>query len=138
MFNPENDLTAIQNFLIQDPKIINIMGLSGKTHVEISKRIIKRSKWDDLVDGEKRLCIYSIPSRSTRIEVLFEEMIEIDCHVPAGEDYKARQIIGRVVDIVNNARIGGRYLKSKGYLGELSTMSKYYCCGNRFGYYSPI
>ena len=138
VYNPEKDLTAIQNIVMADNEILKLLDLEGKSRIEIAKKIIKRSQWDDLADSNKRLCIYSLPSRTTRNSILFDEIIEIDCHVPASRDFEARQVIGRAVDVLNNKRIDGRYLNFKGSLGELSTMQGFYCFGCRFGYYSPF
>lgn len=138
MYDIEGDLTAIQNVLIPDAKILSLLDLTGATSVNIAKRIIKRSQWNDLVGSDKRLSLYPLPARSTRNEILFEQMIEISCHVPSSEDYKARQVIARTIDIINSTRIKGRYLKIRGLPGELPTMSTFYCFGCRFGYYDPI
>lgn len=138
MYNPEADLTAIWKIVSKDVEVLTLLDLAFKTNVEISNRIIRRSRWNNLATNEKRLCIYPRPSRPTRNDILFEEIIEIDCHVPAIDDYKAMKVIGRVVDILNNQRINGRYLQCEGSLGELPTMDGFYCYGVRFGYYSPI
>ena len=137
-YNIDGDLNVIQRMIVNNKDILALLDLTGATNAEIAKRIIKRSKWNDLATSDKRLCIYSVPARPTRIDYLFEELIEIDVHVPATSDYKARQIIGKVVDTLNNKNINGRYIKFKGQLGELSTMDGFYCHGVRFGYFSPI
>jgi hypothetical protein len=138
LFSMESDIDRLQAILRTDAIILSLLDLTSKPQTDIAKRIIKRSKWDDLVNSEKRLCIYPTPTRATRSESLFEEIIEIDCHVPASLDYMARRTIDRVVNLMNNTRINGRYLKFKGSLGELATMSGFYCCGCRFSYYDPI
>lgn len=138
MYIIDDDLNSIQKMLIADKQIMTLLDLIGKSNAEIGKRIIKKSKWDDLATNEKRLCIYPLPSRSTRSDILFEEIIEVDCHVPAIQDHHARQIIGRIVSVLNNRRINGRYIKFKGALGELPTANGFYCYGVRFNYYSPV
>lgn len=137
-YNIDSDINAIQKMIINNKEILALMDLSSATPADIAKKIIKRSKWNDLVTSEKRLCIYFVPARGTRIDYLFEEILEIDCHVPSTQDYKARQIIGKVVDTLNNKSINGRYMQAKPQPGELSTMDGFYCHGVRFGYYSPI
>lgn len=117
---------------------MKLLDLTGKTNAEIAKKVIKRSQWSDLVSSDKRLCVYPLPSRPTGNEILFEEMIEIDCHVPVMEDFKARQVIGRVVTLLKGERINGRYLTFRGQLGELPTATGFYCHGIRFGYFSPL
>lgn len=138
IYNIDADLSAIHRMVVDNPEIIALLGLTGKPVSEVVRKIIKRSQWSDIITSDRRLCVYPLPSRPTRNEILFEEMFEIDCHVPAGEDFKARQVIGKVVDLLNNKSINGRYLKAKGVLGELPTVSGFYCIGVRFGFYSPI
>lgn len=128
----------MQKILIADKEIMRLLDLTGKPNAEIGKRITKKSQWNDLADSNKRLCLYPLRSRPTRNSILFEEIIEIDCHVPAMQDHHARQVIGRVVDVLNNRSINGRYLTFKGQLGELPTATGFYCCGVHFGYYSPV
>ena len=81
--------------------------------------------------------LFFVPASQTKLNHI-REILEIDCHVPATSDFKARQIIGKVVDTLNNKNINGRYIKFKGQLGELSTMDGFYCHGVRFSYYSPV
>lgn len=134
----EKDIDKLQSIIKADATILSLLDLTNKSQVEIAKRIIKRSKWDDLASSEKRLCMYFCPSRLTRNDILFEEMIQIDCHLPASLDYVARRTIDRVVNLINNKQINGRYLKFKGSLGELPTAPGFYCCGVRFGYFNPV
>lgn len=138
MYLLDSDLNAIQRLLIADKEILKLLGLNGKSQIEIAETIIKKSQWNDLVGNSKRLCIYPRPSHSTRNDILFEEVIQIDCHVPSIQDFQARQIIGRVVTVLKNKSINGRYLNPKGIQGELATMQGFYCIGARFGYFSPI
>jgi len=138
IYNIDADMNVLQKLIINDNEILTLLGLDGKTNAEIARKVIKRSQWSDLATSDKRLCVYPLPTRTTRNEIIFEELFEVDCHVPAIEDYKARQIVGKVVDILNNQRINGRYLRAKGVLGELPTVSGFYCIGVRFGFYSPI
>ena len=138
MYDIDGDLVVLQNILMADTNILSLLNLTDETHVTVSKRIIRRSQWNDLVGSDKRLSIYPLPARPTRSEVLFEQMIEIACHVPLSEDYKARQVIARVVNIMSNTRIKGRYIRVRGLPGELTTMPGFYCLGCRFCYYDPI
>ena len=137
-YDIDSDLNVIQRMIINNKEILALLDLTGATNAEIGSRIIKRSKWSDLTSSDKRLCIYFVPARPTRNSIIFEEIIEIDCHVPATSDFKARQIIGKVVDTLNNKSINGRYLQAKPQLGELSTMDGFYCHGVRFSYFSPV
>jgi len=138
LYDIDGDLNRIQKKLIDDKEIMKLLDLTGKTNAEIAKKVIKRSQWSDLVSSDKRLCVYPLPSRPTGNEILFEEMIEIDCHVPVMEDFKARQVIGKVVTLLKGERINGRYLTFRGQLGELPTATGFYCHGIRFGYFSPL
>lgn len=138
MYLLDKDLNAIQRLLIEDKEVLRLMDLTGKPAVDIAEKIIKKSKWDDLAGNSKRICIFPLPSRSTRNEILFEEIIEIDVHVPSLQDFHARQIMGRIVEVLKAKSINGRYLNFKGIEGELATMQGFYCVGVRFGYFSPI
>lgn len=158
MFNPASDLTALQKILNTDPIILNLMDLSGQkltdaankylsnhpgTTLELAKniiiaqRIIKRSQYSDLVDG-KLLCIYFKPSKNTRNDSFKQEVIQIDCHVPALEDYKAYQIQERIKILLHHKKINKCYTYFEGQLGELPTMSGYFCCGSRYKFYRNI
>lgn len=132
MYTPAKDKTAIQSILMANPKILSLMDLTGKTTVEIAKKIIKRSIYTDLATSEKRLCIYFLPSRKLRNQSFYEEVIEIDCHVPANLDYIADQIQEQIVTLINGKKINNRYLYFDGQLGELPTMQGFLCCGSRF------
>lgn len=114
------------------------MGLKDATNLEIAKQIIKRSTWDDLQENQKRICIYFRPSRLSRNDILTNEILQIDCHVPAKQDYIADRIISRVSALLNNKDLNGVYLKFAGQLGELPTMSGFYCVGVRFNFYNPF
>ncbi|NLZ46171.1 MAG: hypothetical protein GX896_05715 [Clostridiales bacterium] len=132
MFQPSKDLTEIQKILINDSEILSLMGLTTATNVEKAKRIIKRSKYDDLATNEIRLCIFFLPARPTRNIVIHEEVIQIDCHVPYSYDYKAYDIQARIFKLLQRKKINKRYLESEGQLGELSTMAGFFCAGNRY------
>lgn len=138
MFNPSQDLTAVQTILKSDSTILSLLNLASETPVNIAKRIIKRSQWNDLANSDKRLCSYFIPSRKVRNESFFEEVLEIDCHVPAIEDYKAWQVQERVKLQLHKKKINNRYLFFDGQLGELSTMSGFFCCGSRYRFYRNL
>lgn len=159
MYNPSQDLTATQNILKSDESILSLMDLSGQkltdkvnkyihdhpgtsmqaaASIIIAKNIIKRSQWDDLATGDKRLCVYFVPARKVRNESFFEEVLQIDCHVPAIEDYKAWQVQERVKLLLHKKKINNRYLYFDGQLGELSTMSGFFCCGSRYRFYRNI
>lgn len=114
------------------------MGLTDKTPVEIASQIIKRSQWDDLQTNQKRICIYFRPSRTTRNEIITNEILQVDCHVPAKQDYIADRIISRIAKLLNNKNVNGVYLKFNGQLGELPTMPAFYCAGIRFVYSNPM
>jgi len=138
MYDIDSDINAIQKILANNKPILELMGLTNAQTIDKAKRIIKKSQYDNLDTDEKRICIYSLPARPTRNSDLFEELIQIDVHTPSSLDNKARQIVGKIVDALNNNRINGRYIKCNGNLGELSTASGFYCHGVRFGFYSPF
>lgn len=135
-FDPENDLTQVWRLLSGDAAILEAFGLTGATPLEIAKHIIKRSQWDDLTTSEKRLCIYFRPSRSTRNEITTEEVLQIDCHVPAKQDYLAYRVQGRVRRILHNYETSGKRFLFDGQLGELPSMHGFICVGSRYCFYS--
>ena len=132
LFNPSSDLTAVQSKFIADPTILSLLALTGKTQVEIAKKIIKRSRWDDLVTNERRLCNYFRPARKLGNLKFNEEVLEIDCHVPATLDYIAYQVQEMVFLLLNEKKVNNRYLYFDGQLGELPTMSGFFCVGSRY------
>jgi hypothetical protein len=137
-FTPEKDLTAIQNIIMADKEILKLLDLEGKSRIEIAKRIIKRSQWNDLATNEKRLCIFFVPDRRSRNESFMQSVIEIDVHVPAVEDYKSWRIQERVEKLLHKKRINKRYTYFGGQLGELPTMQGFFCCGSRFEFHRTI
>ena len=132
LFNPSDDLNAIQKILINDEMILSLMDLTGKASKEKAERIIKRSQWSDLADSDKRLGIFFIPSRPTRNESFFKEAIQINCHVPAIQDHVAYKIQDRIKKILDEKKINNRYIYFNGQLGELPTMPGLFSCGSRY------
>lgn len=138
MFNPSKDLTEVQKILINDSKILELMGLTNATPIEKAKRIIKRSKFSDLADNEIRLCIFFIPARKTRNIAVHEELIQIDVHVPYSYDYKAYDIQARIFELLQRKKVNKRYLEFEGQLGELSTADGFFCVGSRYQFYRTV
>ena len=132
MFNPSKDLTVIQSKFIADAPLLTILNLVGKTPLEISKKIIRESRWNDLVSSERRLCLYFIPSRKTRNESFNGEVIQFDCHVPAGYGFYAYQIQEQIYQLLHKQKVNNRYMYFEGQLGELPTMPGFFCCGSRY------
>lgn len=104
----------------------------------IAKSIIKRSQWADLVGNDKRLCIFFRPARKTSNQKFNEEVLEIDCYVPATLDYIAYEVQERVFLLLNEKKVNNRYLYFDGQLGELPTMPGFFCCGSRYVFYRKI
>lgn len=138
MFNPSSDLTAIQSILISDASILSLLNLTGETELNITKGIIKRNKWTDLVERERKLCIYFRPSRGMRNQNFTHEIIQVDCHVPAKEDYIAYQVQERAKLLIHEKKINNRYVYFDGQLGELPTMPDFFCAGSRYFFYRKI
>lgn len=138
LFNPDKDLTEISKILRNDEKLLELLDLKGADPVTIAKRIIKRSQWNDLVTSEKRLCMFFVPSRRTRNESFFTEVIEFDCHVPAIQDYVAYRVQERIYELLHQRKVNNRYLYFDGQLGELPTMSGFFCCGSRYVFYRKV
>lgn len=138
MFDPEKDLASVQNVFLNDTEILDLMSLNTETPLEKAKHIIKRSQYGDLSGGEKRLCIFFVPSRLTRNEAFLEEVIQVDCHVPISQDYIAHRIQKRVKELLHKKKFNNRYLKYEGQLGELPTANGFFCVGSRFKFYRVI
>jgi hypothetical protein len=120
-----------------DAEIRTLMGLTGATAVDVAKRIIKRNAYDGLLSGEKRLCIYFRPSRKARNIAVTEEVLQIDCHVPATEDNVAYKVMERVVALLHDKEMAKRSYFD-GQLGDLPTAPSFFCVGARFCYYTGI
>jgi hypothetical protein len=138
LYNPSQDLTAVQSILKSDSSILALLDLIGATPVNIAKRIIKRSQWNDLVGSDKRLCVYFLPARRARNESFFEEIMEIDCHVPAIEDYKAWQVQEQIFKLLHKKKVNSRYIFAEPPLGELPTIPGFFCCGSRYRFYRNL
>lgn len=138
MFNPSKDLTEIQRILINDSKLLELMGLTNATNVEKAKRIIKRSKFSDLADNEMRVQIFFISARPTRNIVVHEEVVQIDVHVPYSYDYKAYDIQARIFELLQRKKVNKRYLEFLPNKGELSTMDGFFCVGSSYRFYRTV
>ncbi len=115
-----------------------MMGLIGQPLVERGKRIIKRSYYEGLAGSEKRLCIYFKPSRQIRNELFLEQVLQVDCHVPADQDYMGYRIQRRVKEILHGYESTGRIFHFSGLLGELPSMSGFVCIGSRYVFHTGI
>ena len=135
-FSPELDKNALQTLFLSDAELLAALGLTSATPVEKAKRIIKRSQWNDLVTNEKRLCCYFRPSRRGAISVVTNEVLQVDCHVPASLDYMADRVITRVEKLLYNKVINNRIYEFDGQLGELPSMTGFVCVGARFTFYA--
>ncbi len=138
MFDPGGDLMAIQTTLVGDSEILKLMGLTGATETERRKKIITSSRWDDLVTGEKRLCVYFVPARRTHNSLFREELIQFECHVPSGQNITAYKILQRVYEMYHKKKVNCRRLELYGQLGELTTAEGFFCCASRFNFYSQV
>ena len=132
LFNPSRDLTVIQNILMADNTLLELLKLKGKNPIEIVKRIIRKSKWDDLVSSERRLCFYFRPARYMSNMAFTKEVVEFDCHAPSSDEFFAYQVLERVHELVSGKKINNRYLYFDGQLGELPTMQGFFCCGSKY------
>jgi len=137
-FDPEKDIKLIQIRIAKDPVILNLMGLEGAATEKVASRIIKRSQWDDLAGNLSRICISFRPSMQSRNQVISGEILQIDCHVPAKDDYIAYRIQGRIKELIHNFEVNARKYYFYGQLGELPTMDGFFCVGSRFVFYVTI
>lgn len=128
----------VWDLLRNDQQVLYLMGLADAAPTEVMSHIIRRSYWDDLASKEKRLCIYFRPSRTAINPETINEVIQVDCHVPSGEDYVAYQVQERVVQLLKDREINGKLLRFAGQLGELASAPSFICVGTRFAYNSTI
>lgn len=135
-FSPETDLNTLQALLLADSQILTHLGLTSATQVERVKHILKRSIWTDLANNEKRLCCYFRPSRTSRLSIVTNEVLQVDCHVPAAQDYIAYRTIARVEKLLYDQQIGNRIYEFEGQLGELPSATGFICVGARFTFYA--
>ena len=121
---------------MNDADLLKALGLESATPIQRAERIIKRSRWNDLVTTERRLCLYFRPSRTARNRIVTNELLQVDCHVPAKQDYLAYRAIARVEKLLYNQEINNRIYEFEGQLGELPTMADFVCVGARFSFYA--
>lgn len=117
------------------------MGLTGQPTVEVWKRIIPGSSYEGLATQTEpviRLCVYFRPSRRGRISIVSEQVMQIDCHVPAAKDYVAYRVAERLNQLLNEQKVGSQILHYDGFLGELPTATGFFCAGIRFSYQNII
>lgn len=132
MFTPDKDLTTISLLMRKDEPLLELLNLKGADAVTIAKRIIKRSQWSDLATSERRLCVYFLPDRRMRNESFKQSVLQVDCHVPATQDYIAYRVLERVYALLHRKKLNKRYIFFDGQLGELPTMQGFFCAGSRF------
>ncbi|NLZ50752.1 MAG: hypothetical protein GX899_03480 [Rikenellaceae bacterium] len=137
-FDPGKDINNIHKRVREDATILSLMELVGASSDTVASQIIKRSRWDDLAGNEKRICIYFKPSMPSRNSIITGELLQVDCHVPAKDDYVAYKIQGRIKQILHGHEVGSRKYYFYGQLGELLTMDGFFCVGNRFVFYATI
>lgn len=136
MIDPKAALNAVQALFINDAKILDALQLTDATIVEKAQSIIKRSKYDDLANNKSRVCIYFRPSRKTRNQMVVEEVLQIDCHVPVARDMYAYDVIKRANELLHDKKIGNRIFYYDGELGDLPTAPGYFCAGIRFTFHA--
>jgi len=59
-------------------------------------------------------------------------VLQVDCHVPATQDYIAYRVLERVYTLLHRKKLNKRYIFFDGQLGELPTMQGFFCAGSRF------
>ena len=114
------------------------MGLTSANAETVASRILKRSQWDDLTGNEKRVCVFFRPSMSSRNQIITGELLQVECHVPAMQDYMAYRIQARVNAVLHNYEANGRKYYFYGQLGEMPTMNGFFCVANRYVFYATI
>lgn len=138
MFKPEDELNRIHEKIRSDDRILQEMGLKGADSVVIANQIIKRSKYEDMAGSQKRINIYFRPSRTSANHIISNEVLQVDCHVPAKEDFIAWRVISLIKENIHNYQVGSRKYYFSGQLGEIQTMDGFFCAGCRFNFYITI
>jgi hypothetical protein len=136
LFDPESDLNRIWKTVRDNAEVLAAMGLTGQTDLTIAKRIVKKSRYSDLANSERRLCIFFAPDRPPLNNLVIPEMLEIDCHVPEADSMAAYKVIRTVKAALHEQVINGKQFLFAGQLGELATASGYFCVGMRFRFNS--
>lgn len=138
MYDPEMDLNWLWRTLRDSNEVLEAMGLTNADNLTIAKRIIKKSNYSDLASGERRLCIFLLPSRPAINNLITPEMIEIDCHVPDNDHMSAYRVLRTVHKALHSQMVNGKQILYAGQLGELATAPGYFCAGMRFKYHGTI
>ena len=130
----------MQTLFVYDKGIIEGLGLTMDSPVvpDRAKRILKRSIYEGLAGNERRLNLYFRPSRLTRNEIITNEILQIDVHVPATQDYFAYRVQKRVRELLHGKQVGTMILHFDGQLGELPSMQGFVCVGSRYNFYRVI
>lgn len=132
-------MTAIQTLFVKDKQILEGLGLTlDSPDLDKYKRIIKRSIYEGLATSDRRLNLYFRPSRATRNEIITNEILQVDVHVPATQDYYAYRVQKRVRELLHEKQVGTMILHFDGQLGELPSMQGFICVGSRYSFYRVI
>ena len=135
MFDPRADIDAVQKILVEDAEILSLLGLSSATDLEKAKAILKRDLWDDIPGNEKRVCVYYRPSFNVHNDIISREVLEVDVHVPANEDYLAYALQAQIFKLLQRRKVNLRILHSIGQLGNIPSLPGFFGVGHRFNYY---
>lgn len=133
-YKPDADLNDIRGVIASNPEILAEMGLADADTEVVNDAIIKTNRYYDLAEGQKRLCLFSRPSRAGGMDITSEMLLDVLCHVPNIAPDSARKIVGLVWESVGKKQINGKILHWGGELGELPTAPGFYCYGLRLTY----
>ena len=130
----------MQTLFVYDKGIIEGLGLTMDSPVvpDRAKRILKRSIYEGLAGNERRLNLYFRPSRPSRNEIITNEILQIDVHVPATQDYFAYRVQKRVKELLHRKQVGTMLLHFDGQLGELPSMQGFLRVGSRYNFYRVV
>lgn len=139
LIDSRSDLNAVQKLLIEDTEILTSLQLSSATVAEKAQAIIKRRVVEgELADNKSRVCISFRPSRNTRNQIVAEEVLQIEVHVPVARDMYAYDVIKRTNKLLHKHDIGSRRYYYEGELGDLYTAPGYFCAGIRFSFVATV
>ena len=138
LFDPDKNLTDLHKVFLFDKTLLELLDMSLDTpDTDKIKAIKKRSFNEGLIEG-KTLNFYFRPSRRTANEIITNEILQLDAHVQATQDFTAYRIQKRIRELLHKKKIGDSIYHFDGQLGELPSAKDFICVGSRYSFYRVI
>lgn len=137
---PSSDKTAVWMRIRGDPEILNLMGWTDATPLELAKSIIKRKATDDVLTASKKLiCIYNVPSRKTQSVNFADAVLQVDVMVPSADSDKADKVVEKIIKLLTNGfSLNNRPVLFDAQVGDSAAPTGFYCHSVRFNYFCSI